>query len=297
MFRRNRKSDRFGLGAVISARGDIAEAEMRKILVGLIGAMLAAFGGNALGADLYTPPPAESYAPTEPAAWSWTGLYFGGGGGFDWADFSNIHATYFDGVEVTDYPGERLYGADLAPTGAFGTVTAGLDWQAGSHFVVGLFGSYDFQDKTDDLLNPIAFVGDPTNDFEGQAFNVALGDITTIAARAGVLVTPHALIYGLAGYSFGDATLGYFEGCTPNACSNLAYQTTASVGGWTLGAGFEWLMARWISARIEYRYTDFGSFIAFGNDGIVDSFSGFDTTSVTDQSIRAVLTFRLPMGG
>jgi outer membrane immunogenic protein len=279
-------------------RGGAALA--RSLLGAAAGAALLGLGlglglsAPAMAADVYGAPIEEPYVPPPaPPAWSWTGIYFGGGGGYDWASFNISHATFFNGVEVTDFDPPRLYDVQIDPSAWFGTVTVGGDWQAGSNFVLGLFGSYDFQSKDDSFDNPIAFVGDPTNDFEGQSWDVHLGNVGTVAARAGFLPGPSLLLYGLVGYSWGAASVGYFEGCTPNDCSNQEYTTSGTVGGVTFGGGFEWMLTHMVSTRLEYRYTDFGTFAAAGNDGIIGGFSGTDSADIIDQSVRGVVTVRL----
>ena len=95
----------------------------------------------------------------------------------------------------------------------------------------------------------------------------------SIRGRLGVLVTPWTLVYGTGGVAFGrvSGSLSY----TGNlyACDSPGFDCTTFVGsaisgtsfsetrvGYTLGGGVEYQFYGPWSARIEYRYTDLGSF-------------------------------------
>jgi outer membrane immunogenic protein len=93
----------------------------------------------------------------------------------------------------------------------------------------------------------------------------------SIRGRLGVLVTPWTLVYGTGGVAFEEVTgsfayNGVILSCaTPSPCvpsgtsaSALANWSDTRVGG-TGGAGVETEVWRGVKARIEYRYTDFGS--------------------------------------
>jgi outer membrane immunogenic protein len=262
-----------------------------------IAAAVSLLGGTALAADVYTPPPADQqiYSPA-PISSTWTGFYLGGGLGYDWANFKIHQDLYYNSVLQTNDFADRLTSTHIGPSAWFGTVTGGFDWQFSQNALIGVFASYDFQDKSGYRDNPIQF-DQSVNDFEGQSWGVSLGNVATIAARAGFLVTPNTLLYGLAGWSWADASLSYFEGCSPNGCVNLDYGRTKTMGGWTIGAGVEsklWqTQAGSLSARLEYRYTDFGSISASGTATDLNTLiEGYTSASVTDQSVRGVLTWR-----
>src|SRR3954447_25161254 len=111
---------------------------------GLALAVMAAFTGSAIGADM--DPRAYSKAPAPMmAAPSWTGFYlFGGAGGGLWAADSNVQTLA--GVDLTR--DKRLGGS-----GWFGTVGAGYDWQVNPTWVVGIFGDGQFGDIRGSLLD------------------------------------------------------------------------------------------------------------------------------------------------
>lgn len=272
---------------------------IRKLGAALLIAGGIGFAGAASAADVYTPT-VEPVPTPSPEVFSWTGVYFGGGGGYNWTSFNTSQLVTYCGIELVpgpfpcdagiDDPAGRSYGGDFDTSGWFGTVTAGFDWQVGN-LVFGIFGSYDFQDQSKTSFNPVTYVDDPDFDPQGQRWNVSLGNIGTVAARAGVAVAPRVLLYGLAGWSWSSADIGYSEGCFGGGgCDNLAYSGSRSIDGWTLGVGAEVAVLRQASLRLEYRYTDFGSVSVSGDDG--GEFAGRTSASITDQSIRALLTFR-----
>jgi outer membrane immunogenic protein len=95
----------------------------------------------------------------------------------------------------------------------------------------------------------------------------------SLRGRLGVLVTPWMLLYGTGGMAFGkvSGSLAYTgtiyqcfspgQSCTTpvgNAVSSVSFSETRV--GYTAGAGVEYQFYGPWSARIEYRYSDLGSF-------------------------------------
>jgi len=65
-----------------------------------------------------------------------------------------------------------------------------------------------------------------------------------VRGRAGYLITPTLLLYGTAGFAYGDVT---------------AFQRSNTSTGWTAGGGAEWLFSPNWSAKVEYLYVDLDS--------------------------------------
>jgi outer membrane immunogenic protein len=86
-------------------------------------------------------------------------------------------------------------------------------------------------------------------------FDLEAGRTINLTGRAGFLVTPDALLYARGGYS--------------NARFNIVNPTGPSENrdGWTIGAGYEHVLARNISARVEYGYADYGDDLLIGAGG------------------------------
>ena len=108
---------------------------MKKLIAAL--AVMAAFTGSAVAADLGARPYTKAPAPIMPPAYNWTGFYiFGGGGGGLWSANGGVDDTVTGACIVCT---NTRTGGD----GWFGTVGAGYDWQASS-WLFGIFGDGTF---------------------------------------------------------------------------------------------------------------------------------------------------------
>lgn len=105
-----------------------------------------------------------------------------------------------------------------------------------------------------------------TNSF--PAFDLEAGRTINATARAGVLVSPDALLYARGGYS------------------NARFSVTNPAGpsenrdGYTVGAGFEKMLGKNVSARVEYNYSDYGN----------DTLPGVGGPSTVNYHRHAVMT-------
>lgn len=92
-----------------------------------------------------------------------------------------------------------------------------------------------------------------TNRF--PTFDLEAGRTINVTGRAGFLVTPEGLLYARGGYS------------------NARFTIVNPVGpaetrdGWTVGAGYEHVLGRNVSARLEYNYADYGDDLLPGIGG------------------------------
>jgi outer membrane immunogenic protein len=128
---------------------------------------------------------------------------------------------------------------------------AGANWQFGS-LVVGA--------EADALFSGV----------EGSAgaFDVEQGVTGSLRARAGIALD-RFLLYGTGGAALTDLEL-----------SNAAGSDEQMLWGWTVGAGAEAMLANNITARVEYRYTDYqDETFTLGGAGVESDFS--------DHSLRA----------
>jgi outer membrane immunogenic protein len=189
-----------------------------------------------LGARVYTK------APVAPA-FSWTGFYLSGGGGYGMWDGRQQFMVQGVPTGDSEHTGGRGY---------FGTVGGGYDWQLNSRWVGGVFADAQFGNMSGSISIPFADVyGSTKNDL-----NYAAG------ARLGYLVAPNVLSYINAGYSHAEFTGGNLfshEG------DSLPLSTAKfSRDGWFVGGGFEnslnifgitapgWFM------KSEYRVAEYG---------------------------------------
>ena len=74
--------------------------------------------------------------------------------------------------------------------------------------------------------------------------NVSLPWFGTVRGRVGYLFTPTLLLYGTAGFAYGQVDA-------------FGFNNTRT--GWTAGGGVEWMFAPHWSAKVEYLYVDLSS--------------------------------------
>jgi outer membrane immunogenic protein len=261
---------------------------MKKIAIALTA--MAAFTGSAVAADMA--PRAYTKAPVAvaPVA-NWTGCYVGGGGGG--AYVKNDHNDYATvagrGVAVGDALGPNL---STGEDGWFGTVQAGCDYQfAGTNWVVGLFGDYDFMSVKGDTS--IGGTGGPS-----VVGSQKLDSQWSIGGRAGYLVLPQLLTYVSGGYTQGhwkSTDLTPFLGLVP---TNTLPGSTK--GGWFIGAGDEYALSflPGLFWKTEYRYAEFDranvDVLTFPGGALTGLAS---TQKFHEHNVRSELVYRFNWGG
>jgi outer membrane immunogenic protein len=243
-------------------------AVMKRILLGttMFAGLLVA--GTAQAADLGRP----VYKAPPPAYFSWSGCYIGADAGFAWQR-DRLHETV-RGTNVTS----NFSPVDAAkPDGAKLGGYLGCNWQWGGPWVVGIEGDAEFADVGGraNYINtgtPPDFYRAHT-DFQGS-----------VRARLGYAVD-RSLFYITGGGAWADVKHTYVVGAVPTINESF----TKTMGGWTIGAGWEYaLAANWIG-RVEYRYADFGSVTNLP----AVTFTGFtEHHKVTENAIRAGLAYK-----
>ncbi len=128
--------------------------------------------------------------------------------------------------------------ANLTPAPTTGTANGfsgglytGYNWQPAGNFVVGV--------ETDISLSG------QKGSTATQSFSNPWGG--TVRARAG-LAFDRFLVYGTGGLAYGSIK-----------ASNAVSSDSQIKTGWTAGAGIEGALTSKLTARLEYRYTDFGT--------------------------------------
>jgi outer membrane immunogenic protein len=88
----------------------------------------------------------------------------------------------------------------------------------------------------------------------------------SLRARGGLLLTPSLLAYGTAGFALGEVCDSFrYSGTSIDGVLTVATGSGSSCGfrpGYTIGGGLETIVGDGVKARLEYRYTDLGSFSA-----------------------------------
>ena len=231
------------------------------------------------GAADMRPAPLKAPAPVVAApAFSWTGCYVGGGGGYG---MYNQDARIF-GPGVEDTPSTTIGGR-----GWFATVQVGCDYQVGPRFVVGAFGDYDFSSIKGD-----AGFGEELFGREKLKATWAVG------GRLGYLPFQQQqfMVFVSGGY-----TQARFSGVT--GVDGEGDPTDLSLpkhtySGWFIGSGYEYALL-WLPGltwKTEYRFAD------YGKESIRMLDLGVPSTTTVDvhkyvHTVRSTLTWRFNLGG
>jgi len=189
-------------------------------------------GIPAKAADI--PPRAPLYKAQPPAAYDWTGLYFGGHLGSGWT----AEEWRFLGLGIT-----RPFnlGSGNAP-GFFGGAQIGINYQVDA-MVFGLEADVSWADLSGDACNA------PQGGF---LCNSKADRFGTITGRFGIPVD-RALVYFKAGAA-------WIHDTRVLTIVNFPEVTTSSnKWGWTAGAGVEYALTRNWSAKLEYDFIGFGT--------------------------------------
>ncbi|QXX76485.1 outer membrane protein [Methylovirgula sp. HY1] len=197
-------------------------------------AAAVAFGGTALAADLPTTKGPPVYTPPPPI-FTWSGVYIGGQVGYAWGR-AWTESTYFFPAPI----GTQSYALPpVGPSGVIGGAHVGYNYQTGS-FVFGVEGDVNGSSYNGSAIKTNAFLG---------TFSLGTREPidASIRGRAGYAWN-RALLYATGGVALGG--LDNF-----NTLGDSAHTTAV---GWTVGGGVEYAIDNNWSARVEYRYTDFG---------------------------------------
>jgi outer membrane immunogenic protein len=281
---------------------------MRRVL-GSIGATLL-LAGSTLAADLPVKAP-----PMAAAAPSWTGWYIGATAGYGWTNkgiddtpstFCNESAIrpahyYYHWVEeaIIQQPhpcpafGNALGAAlpthfDTNPKGFIGGGEIGYNAQLG-RFVWGVEADISGADiKGSDSQTLVSGVtGFPLNTVrvDGSA-SEKLDFFATLRGRVGYTLMPQLLAFATGGFAFGhvSASTTLTETVTgPCGCTSpsqtVAASSSATLPGWTVGGGLEWMLAPHWTVKGEYLYYDLGT-LSYALPGISQSVTvpGFNAT-------------------
>ncbi len=251
---------------------------MKKFVLALTA--LAAFAGSASAADLAARPYTKAPIAVAPAV-NWTGCYLGAGGGG--AMTNNDHNDTVLGVAVSP-------NLTTGARGWFGTVQAGCDYQfAGTNWVVGAFGDYDFMDVKGDISTGGFFAPAATGS-QKQDWQWAVG------ARVGYLVLPQLLTYVSGGYTQAHwkatGLNDFFFGPTG------AQIDGSTKGGWFIGTGDEYALnfLPGLFWKTEYRYSEFDrSNVNISVGGVATGL--VETQKFREHSVRSELVYRFNWGG
>jgi outer membrane immunogenic protein len=237
---------------------------MTKLLISGVGVLSALIVmGPALAADLKVPKRERAAAPaqTQQASSNWSGSQAGGSNGASSVNnnFVEPGAHNFSGApcgiscpetpfSFSGHPGSYIVGGFLGYRWQMGMVVVGVEgdvnWKRGETSKV--------QNTPPSWLQYETFTGSQKQGADGS-----------LRGRIGYLVTPQTLLYATGGLAIGSVSGSFsytacqFSACTSSVTGAASWNDTR-VGG-TVGAGAETQILAGVKARVEYRYTDFGS--------------------------------------
>lgn len=185
----------------------------------------------------------------------WTGLYVGVNTGF--ATGSSESQGYDSSDDATDWLSN-----DLDMNGGLYGLQIGADYEFSGGIVAGIRATYSFADvfgNGNDFYSHDegAWAGDASGDDSSE-----LNRLGTITARLGFEFADGLLAYGQGGFAWGDIEQTYHP-----STYDYSYEDTASVDGWTLGAGFEKRLTEGTTFFLEGNYIDFGKATVGETDG------------------------------
>lgn len=214
-------------------------------------------------ATLITPALAADLEPAvvveTPQAFNWNGFYAGVHGGYGWSD----NKTSFIDDPQLSYNGD----------GGFGGGVVGYNVQFANNVVIGAEAELNWGD----------IKGTATD--SGVDYEAKINWFGSVSARLGYAFD-RFLVFGTAGGAFAgiDSSLDSQPGDYAPSSDTFA--------GWTVGAGAEYGITNNLTARIDYRYYDFGSKdypVTWGTNGYY--WTQHDV-KVTAQTVSAGLSYK-----
>ncbi len=207
---------------------------MKKLL--LASTALVAFAAGAQAADLGAPRMPIAAAVVAPA-FNWTGFYAGAQIGYGWAHQGWVTPPVFFNPWKSN--------------GIFGGIHAGYNHQI-NMLVLGVQAEINGAGLTGSVING------------ARTFTARTNMFGSLDARAGIAVD-RALLYVIGGLAYTDNRHRTFE--TPPGGGGLTDATFRQGRvGWNVGAGVEYAFTPNWTARVEYRYYDFGT-ASYGTTG------------------------------
>jgi outer membrane immunogenic protein len=232
-------------------------SRLKYTAVAVTSLLAAATANSAVAADLgpyRTPTRQSSLPPVEYSQpFSWSGLYLG------------VQLGYGSGTtEAKSGPSGGFNQAyDYKSEGWLGGAHVGYNFQRGN-LVYGIEADLEKSGQRGSGVGSLGSTQYTDVDWQGS-----------VRARLG-LAYDRTLFYGTAGWAFGDVKIDR---------GAASYSDVRN--GWTAGVGIEHMLTNNLSARVEYRYTDFG----VGKFGDT-SLNALDRSSVDQHAVRAGLSLK-----
>lgn len=151
----------------------------------------------------------------------------------------------------------NLWKQKLKPEGAALGLNIGHNWLLNEKFLLGLEAGYQKYDARDTAFQYDATTGELCGSGGRECtFKTKLDQSFSLLAKAGYLVNEKTALYALGGYTTARIERSIYDGWDQLRWMN--YDKWQD--GWTLGAGLEYMFMNSLSAKVEYRYTDLGTY-------------------------------------
>ena len=183
--------------------------------------------------------PALVYKSLPHVPYNWSGVYFGGDGGFGWETAKGT---------LTDAASNLLTAYNYRVNGPVAGLFAGGNYQL-NKVVLGIEGDWQWSNLTGNsqALAPLGAAG--TFPSGPLMVSTTVKDYASVRGRLG-LAFDRFLAFGTAGWAWGNPLTSYaLVGAAP-----FVDQDRRSTG-WTAGVGVDYAITESAVARIEYRYT------------------------------------------
>ena len=199
---------------------------MKKFL--MASAALLTMVASASAADLYAKAPAH----VSPVV-NWTGFYVG------------LNAGYAGGESVLGLnAGPITFDLNNKSNGFLGGAQIGYNWQAGQ-IIYGL--EADIQGSDVKSTSGLGLLGALGAGGLGGDIGTTVDYFGTVRGRIGLMPWDRSLVYATGGLAYGQTT------------TSLLFPLGSNTKvGWTVGAGFEYMIAQNWSLKTEYLYVDLG---------------------------------------
>lgn len=164
----------------------------------------------------------------------------------------------------------------IEPDGASFGLLGGRNWVLPNQLLFGLeldVEGRNGSDRDEQKLNGLSVARYPV---EKAAETTA-----SVRGRLGYVVGQKALVYGTLGYAAAKVKHTYEDRLLATSESSTAWHH-----GWTVGLGGEVLLANNLSARLEYRYADYGK-----RKVEVDMWREYYKERFSEQSLRAAIVY------
>ena len=205
--------------------------------------------------------------------YNWSGVYFGGDGGFGWETAKGT---------LTDAASNPLTAYDYRVNGPMAGLFAGGNYQF-NKIVLGLEGDWQWSNLmgNSQTLAPLGAAGTfPSGPF---MISTTVRDYASVRGRLG-FAFDRFLAFGTVGWAWGNPLNSYaLVGSAPFV------NRSGSATGWTAGVGLDYAITESVFARVEYRHTN----LATAGFVSADTNSAETANRVPINDLRAGIAYKI----